>query len=726
MLVPLLLLQICKAMPSSPPGSLAESKNFLIIQGPSDLAKRMSQVESMLYQGDQGQDNPLPSLVPATIALAPSTEPYKLGQLKLGYYTSIVGLGDQPDDVTIQGDLDVQGGIQSIDNVFYRSLENLKVDGDLKWTTAQACPARSLHVTGKLSLGGGVGGTLADSIVDGAIEDGGQQQYLFRNVSAKQLDGRKQGQMNFVFVDSQVPLPASSDLCAGSTSCGSYYPSKNNPAPSFAIDSSTLPRPIASKHKPRITADGVVMKDQKHTNFKQVRTQEEFDTVTSQLTSGTIVLLHPNVYRVKHSLKLAMDNIAIIGVGFPVLRSELSEATIEVSGANCVVASLIVDAPLLSFNQDVMIDVKGDGVEMYDIFARTFLAWTSPVEKYKTTTMLQVSGSHGFMENLWLWRGDHWSGPDLEGKSFGHVEWDPYNVNPYGLVVTEKGIGLTVLGGFVEHQVWNPIYWNGDDGVFIMSQGECAYTNNGNIKPEVVSSSVTPKKGLTPGVYYTVGANVKKHKYMGGGIYNIFGEQYTPGRFPAIEVQSGITSDIDIAHLDVAAWVGSGHFSSALLYKGKKYGPAMPGASGSFYLCNLTKLVGGSAPAPTPPPSCAGLQCMISKADYWGSLPGWPTGTQKQQYKPDMSPGDCCGLCNADKDCAYWKFGNSNCYYYTLPQSSRVSHDLWKNFTQSHPASMWTMGLRDDTCCSCPAGSQGACGPTSTLHNSDSALDVLV
>lgn len=245
-----------------------------------------------------------------------------------------------------------------------------------------------------------------------------------------------------------------------------------------------------------------------------------------------------------------------------------------------------------------------------------------------------------------------------------------------------------------------------------MSQGECAYSNNGNTRADVVSSSTTPRKGLTPGVYYTLGAAVKKHLYVGGGIYNVFGEQFTPGLFPAIEVVTDITNDIDIANCMISGWVGSEHFSSMLLFKGKHYGPAMLGSSGAFYLCNLTKLV-TSAPAPPPtPPSCSGLQCIISGTDYYGNIAGWPTGTQYSQYVPNMTPGNCCNICMQKQDCAYWKEGNGNCFYYTLPQS-RVSHDLWKNFSSNHPSNMWTVGLRDDTCCACsPTGGNSTCGPT--------------
>jgi len=374
-------------------------------------------------------------------------------------------------------------------------------------------------------------------------------------------------------------------------------------------------------------------------------------------------------------------------------------------------ASLIVDAPLLTFNQDTLIDVAGSSAEIYDVTARTQLAWHSPVQKMKTNTMLHIRAPNAFAENIWLWRGDHWSGPDLEDKSFSNPSWDSYNINPYGLYVSEEATGVTCLGAFVEHQLWNPIVWSGDEGVLVMSQGECAYTNNGATSPDI-AGDVKPIPGLTQGVYYSVGANVRKHTYIGGGIYNIFGERFTQVAFPAVEVLSTITQDINISRCMVAGWVDSKHFESVLRYNGKDYGPSLMGSSVSFYLCDLIKLLGGGH-APTPsPPECQGVKCVLSDTDYWGNLPGWPEGQQKQRYDPSMSPDQCCGICAQDATCAYWKEANGNCLYYENP--STVPRELWRNFTSTHPSSIWNVGVRDDVCCKCTSGGGGvSCGPTS-------------
>jgi len=276
--------------------------------------------------------------------------------------------------------------------------------------------------------------------------------------------------------------------------------------------------------------------------------------------------------------------------------------------------------------------------------------------------------------------------------------------------VTEKAKSVTGLGAFVEHQLWNPIYWNGDDGLLIMSQGECAYTNNGATDKSVAGDSTVQNKDLTPGVYYTVGSNVTKHTYLGGGIYNVFGERFTKTDKVAMEVKAPITKAINISKCMIAGWVDTMHFSGVLRYQGQIYGPAMLGASVSFYLCDLQKLL-GAAPTPSPPTParCKGVKCVISDADYYGNLPGWPRGQENQQYNTHMDPGQCCNVCKADPSCRYWKEANHNCFYYT--SNSSIPQKSWANFTGSHPQSIWNVGLRDDECCACTGGSNvDVCG----------------
>src|SRR5690606_28078785 len=111
--------------------------------------------------------------------------------INVGYYTDVVGLGRSPDDVEITGavrsEADWFGG-NSTHN-FWRSAANMKViptvdDGFNRWAVSQAAPFRRMHIAGDLILDDGgwsSGGFLADSVIDGEVNSGSQQQWFTRN-----------------------------------------------------------------------------------------------------------------------------------------------------------------------------------------------------------------------------------------------------------------------------------------------------------------------------------------------------------------------------------------------------------------------------------------------------------------------------------------------------------------------------------------------------------------
>src|SRR6184192_3196338 len=120
---------------------------------------------------------------------------------KVGYYTSVAGLGLAPSDVVINGSVYVRnqcfgpGNCIALDN-FWRSLSNLTINvatpgfgcysGEF-WAVSQAAPMRRVDVNGPTTLmdyctGPSLasGGFIADSRL-GSIVNGSQQQWLTRN-----------------------------------------------------------------------------------------------------------------------------------------------------------------------------------------------------------------------------------------------------------------------------------------------------------------------------------------------------------------------------------------------------------------------------------------------------------------------------------------------------------------------------------------------------------------
>src|SRR5207237_7221063 len=125
---------------------------------------------------------------------------------KVGYYTSVAGLGLSPSDVVINGSVYVRnqcfgpGNCIALVN-FWRSLSNLTINvttpdfgcyfGEF-WPVSQAAPMRRVHVHGYMSLmdyctgpSFASGGFIADSQFDDVITSGSQQQWLTRNSTMK-------------------------------------------------------------------------------------------------------------------------------------------------------------------------------------------------------------------------------------------------------------------------------------------------------------------------------------------------------------------------------------------------------------------------------------------------------------------------------------------------------------------------------------------------------------
>ena len=121
---------------------------------------------------------------------------------RVGYYTAVAGLGLSPDDVVINGSVDVRnrclgpGSCFVLVN-FWRSLSNLSINvikpkdcnARDSWAVSQAAPMRRVHFSGEVSLmdccsgpAFASGDFIADSAFgNGVVVNGSQQQFVTRN-----------------------------------------------------------------------------------------------------------------------------------------------------------------------------------------------------------------------------------------------------------------------------------------------------------------------------------------------------------------------------------------------------------------------------------------------------------------------------------------------------------------------------------------------------------------
>jgi hypothetical protein len=176
---------------------------------------------------------------------------------QVGYYTAVAGLGFSPNDVVINGSIDVYNQCDASNscvalNNFWRSLSNLTINvtnptlgchtGEF-WAVSQAAPMRRVHINGLTTLmdyctgpSFASGGFIADSEFDGStVINGSQQQWLVRN---SELDGWTNGVWNQVF-SGVVNAPAQC-FPAQPKVCGPYTTLASSPvtreAPYLYVD----------------------------------------------------------------------------------------------------------------------------------------------------------------------------------------------------------------------------------------------------------------------------------------------------------------------------------------------------------------------------------------------------------------------------------------------------------------------------------------------------------
>src|ERR1700681_2776483 len=137
----------------------------------------------------------------------------------VGFYTEVIGLGASPDATRIAGNVhaDANHEHNNATTTFWRAAEGLSIKpagGTMQWAVSQAVSLRRMHIRGDLVLhqnhGWASGGWVSDSLVDGNVDSGSQQQWISRNCDWKSWTGAN---WNMVFVgvvhppDGQWPSP---------------------------------------------------------------------------------------------------------------------------------------------------------------------------------------------------------------------------------------------------------------------------------------------------------------------------------------------------------------------------------------------------------------------------------------------------------------------------------------------------------------------------------------
>ena len=432
----------------------------------------------------------------------------------VGVYTEVMGLGASPDAVHITGNVhaDASHDNNNATTTFWRAAEGFSVTptaGTMQWAVSQAISFRRMHVRGDLVLhqhhGWASGGWMSDTLVDGNVDSGSQQQWISRDSEWKSWTGSN---WNMVFVGVNNP-PAGEWPEPPYTKVDKVPVVREKPflevdskgawsvrVPSLRRDSSGITWHDGS------TPGRLIPIDQ----FYLARPgKDSAATINAQLAQGQHILLTPGIYDLDEPIRVTRPDTIVLGLGFATLRPTHGTAAITVADANGIdIAGILFDAgpevsPVLLGIGPQASTARHDNnpIVLHDVFFRVGGAGVG-----RTQENLRINSNDVIVDHTWIWRADHGDG----------VGWNS-NISNNGLVV--NGNDVTIYGLFVEHHQQFQVLWNGNGGRTYFYQSEIPYD-----PPDQPSYTSAPK---TNGwASYKVADSVTTHEAWGLGIYSVF------------------------------------------------------------------------------------------------------------------------------------------------------------------------------------------------------------
>ncbi len=442
---------------------------------------------------------------------------YKL-DVPVGFYTEVFGLGASPDAVSIEGNVHSDASLPNNNATcsFWRGVEGFSVTptgGSMQWAVSQAAPMRRMHIHGDLLLhqkhGWVSGGWMADTLVDGKVDSGTQQQWISRNSDWGSWSGSS---WNMVFVG--VPHAP-----AGSWPQPAYTEVAATPVvrekPYLQVSSAgvwSVRRPALTRNSSGITWAGgqTPGQDVPLSRFYIARPDRDTAaTMNAQLARGKHLLLTPGIYDLSEPLRVNRADTIVLGLGFATLRATQGNVLMQTADVDgLTIAGLLFDAgPTAS---PVLLQVGPSGsrkphhanpASLQDVFFRE----GGPTVG-KAVVNLEVNSSDTLIDHTWIWRADHGNG----------VGWDK-NLSRNGLVV--NGDDVTAYGLFVEHHQQYQVVWRGERGRTYMYQSEIPY----DPPTQAAYMSSPDTKGWAS---YEIADTVREHEAWGLGVYSVFTEPH--------------------------------------------------------------------------------------------------------------------------------------------------------------------------------------------------------
>ncbi|RSM45333.1 sialidase [Actinoplanes sp. ATCC 53533] len=407
------------------------------------------------------------------LAFKPGT--YNGLNIQVGFYTSIVGLGQNPQDVRINGDITVDAGWfqGNATQNFWRSTENVSVypvNGADRWAVSQAAPFRRMDIHGDLNLapngyGWASGGYISDSRISGKEGQYSQQQWFTRN---SQIGSNTNAVWNQTFVGVQGA------------------PAASYPTPPYTV----IPTTPVIREKPYLYQTGgdyAVFVPNLQTNaagatwvngntpgtsipLSQFYVAKPGDTaarINQALAQGLNLIFQPGVYHVNETINVTRANTVVLGLGYATVIPDNGVTAMQVDDVDGVkIAGVLFDAGTTNSPNLLVVGPSGSSANhaanpttIQDVFFRIggYIAG-------KATNSLLVNSNNVIIDHIWAWRADH--------GNAGTYGWT-INTADSGLIV--NGQNVTAYGLFVEHYQKTEVLWNGNGGRTYFLQNEQPY-----------------------------------------------------------------------------------------------------------------------------------------------------------------------------------------------------------------------------------------------------------
>ena len=503
-----------------------------------DPSMDMNEIQSLidnLYQIQQDRKSEF-SMKRYALLFKPGT--YRL-DLKLGYYMQVLGLGNSPEDVVINGGLISKGFDNgNVTLNFWRAVENLTIkpinNSPLIWGVSQGAQLRRVHIMGDIQLhdnGWASGGFLADSKVDGTVYAGPQQQWFSRNDDIGRWDG---GSWNMMFVGvhnaPEGKFPQNPNTVMNETPLV-----REKPYLTFAQGKFGVKVPRLKAHRVGVSwLEGKGSDDNLSLDhFYVVKPDDHSESINQALKEGKNLLFTPGVYHIDQAIKVVRPNTLILGFGLATLVADHGNSIFDAADVDgLTISGLMFNAGAITSKHLVQIGEasasNGHALKptfLFDVFFRVGGDMLGSAD-----ACLIVNSKNVVIDHAWLWRADHGA----------NVAWDK-NTCKNGLIV--NGDDVLVYGLFNEHFQEYQTLWNGENGKVYFYQSELPYD-----PPKV---DVWKHEGVGGYASYKVADHVKKHQAWGLGIYCVF---YAAPIVvdQAIEVPACVEKDI---HNKILLWL---------------------------------------------------------------------------------------------------------------------------------------------------------------------------